>query len=399
VVSNSKFNLYWDYEVMGGQEESELGRQLNDVLQKENKNEISEANTKRLSLLNILYEFRTLDNFDSFFEELLRQPFLGHCLDKADQSKPAMSGSLFSNEDLIQFSSSSLPVIDDYQRRIEEFKDIRKKLGLYQELIKETLPLEYARVTDSHTKELIYNYSKKAKQDYVSLLNEYNRDFVERDQPFTGYEYKHMNNELIYDASEPLTQRDQQTKPQNDMRIASISNIIRLKLLSGSNSSKLAVAYANKLKDGTFLVNKELAIPSYDVTIGSLFTEADYAFFETYLPHSQLRDAKNLSVNDLLITLGMMVDSKRVSLLEMDKYMTEHYQGGSQLDSDSKAAVLSLFTTQIDNGTKFSHDFARRSVQQMTKQVKDQDLQTFEDVFCIIRIKVIRLDDTRLLLA
>lgn len=398
VATNSKFDLYWDYEAMGDQEESELGKQLNDVLKRESDSKINDVNRKRLSLLNLLYEFRTIENFDSFFKELLKLPFLDIYMEKADSDELPVGKGLYSNDDLIEFASSSHPVIDDYQKRIEGFKDIKKKITLYQELIKETLPLEYAKAKDSHTKELLYNFSKKAKADYISLLNQYNREFVERDQLFTGYEYKDMNNELIYDESEPLKQREMEDRPDYDLRAACINSVIKLRLLRQNQDNTLANTYRQRYADGSFLVKRELSFLSFDTTLGSVFTETDFAFFDTYLPHNQLREVKDLSLNDLLITLGMMIDSKSVNLLEMERYLNEHYQDKDKLDSEAKKSILDLFTTQVNNSIRFSHDFARRSIQHKTKQVKDKDLESFENVFGIQRSKLIRQKEERLIL-
>ena len=386
IIKNNKINSYWDYSVVDNDnKENDLNSYMNSIVSKQ-KEQLSSQHKQKLATLNMLYEFRTVEDFNGFFAELVELPLWNYIFSKADKESLIDIDSIFTNNDLFNFENTTNNNIDNYKEKIEGLKDMKKKMGYYQKLITEDIPLEFANAKDEQTRDMLYNYSNKVKQDYIELMEEYNSDFVESYKTHGQTEYKDSKNELIFEEGEDELDTTLPTKPNHDIRLTRITDLIRFKILNSKNVvNSYTENYTRKIGTGEFLVNRNLPLLDYTVKISDVFGEEEYSFFDKYLPHGQIREIGDMAINDLLITISLMIDSRYVNLTEMTTFLNNHYTNNKTLTEEEKESILNLFDNRIDNSTKFAHDFARRKIQQNNNQLKDKDFEKFVKVFSLSR--------------
>lgn len=393
IIASEFFSLYWDYKSMGNSEEKGLSEEMERILKAQNKVSINDKQNYKISLLNMMYQFRTLDNFDQFFNKFFNLPFWNKFVEKINEANEGEIESVYSDTIVSNVLFQKNQPINIYKEKIEGIKDIKEKLNYYQKLINEIIPQEYANTIESYYKNSLYEYWNKIKEDYFELLHDYKTEFAEEFKTQHKTPFKDVINTLIYQHEESNSVNDQSTNNVHSKgaMLKVFNEILKLFLIKTSTSSdkinSLKAKYHEMIGAQTFLEDIHVTDKLHHITIGELFNEEDYDFFNYYLSHASLKDVKNSSISDLLITLGLMIDKKVVEAYEVKFYVDNVYNVSGSRNDLYKTAIINLFDNRISNANRFAHDYAQNYLYQKSLGVNEDDKQKLEEILKIMRGK------------
>jgi hypothetical protein len=236
-----------------------------------------------------------------------------------------------------------------YSLKFDKFRKAKKEILKWRELVHKKIPEYYSLAKDDMEKEELQRFSDYAKRKYGELLKEYKHKFA-RDSFFKSGNFQSFELDLVTNeykdyskAQHDTDLNDRLLQSEEDIRLYSQNNLIKLVLLSRKNTKK---ELTNEQRELTSKWNDSLSnhifediiniIPEIiDCSINEIFSEKDFETFANIFPHTNLKQFGSRSISDLLSFLNLGMSPTYVDISEKLLYADQLKQSYPDICSRS----------------------------------------------------------------
>lgn len=256
------------------------------------------------SLLNVLYAFRLFSDFHRFFAELFALPVWERLASLSlgrEPLPPHVPPSLSCEERLLVAGSSA-----DYRKRLAPFKALEEELRYLKNLSECVLPELLANANGQEREKLVKDV-ETAKKDYLECLKRYKQKLSDHSTNYDTSQFKDFVTRVVMEEGESVVATVEQIAASHPARKLLLAAILAKK----KTSHELSVSekyIEGEIAKGKFISDLGLFSGGADFSVGSVFGEAEFAFFDRHFPQADLRNFSEESFSDLAFTLSWMLN-------------------------------------------------------------------------------------------
>ena len=353
----------------------------------------------RLSLLNMAYEFRSLENYNDFFYDFFNLKFWEKIMrlknEKTENDFFNMTEYQVLNKGL--FEKKTL-----YKNNVEKLVERRKELDYWQNLVDIEIPEKYNEAMSKEEKSKYKDIHSQAKLNYHKLLLQYKEEITDNRSVFSDTDYKDVINTVNY--------KNFDKKENGKIILSSLNNdnfenniinsLLKTVLLYKKNfdlefnevEKSLFEEYKKKIKSSFLEKSVNFDICIGDEKIGDVFGEEDFEFFEKYFPSSEMKIFENEKIINLFGVLNLFFNEKISENFEKELFIESTLSEKNknlnlEIPEDS---IKKLFTNKFNNKEKFDLDKNENFNFQNTMKISEKEKEIYKEMLSIERGKIKR---------
>ena len=362
----------------------------------ENFNLLNGENKFKLSLLNMAYEFRGLNEYNNFFNDFFNLKFWEKIMKMKNKKT---KNNFFDLEEYQILNKGLFERKSLYKNNVEKIIEKRKELDYWQNLVEIEIPQKFSDSMGKEEKSKFKDIHSQAKVKYHDLLREYKNEITENRTIFSDVDFKDVINIVNYQNLENENSENQK-KIFNSLNVDNfqgnvVNNLLKNVLLYkkkfeisfNDEESKLFNDYEKQIENTFLEKSVDFKIFVGDEKIENIFEESDFKFFEKYFPSSELELFKNEKIINLFGILNLFFNEKISQNFEKELFIKTTLSKANQI-SDSKISeesIKNLFTKKFNNKEKFDLDKNENFNFQNTMKISKKEKEIYKEMLSIER--------------
>jgi hypothetical protein len=322
-------SMHWDqlvYKVVPEKQEQAL--KYDEIIYGEEPHELTKTDQYKLSLCNMLWDLRMSSDPGKNLTDLFACNFWEKLITQEQGSKPeirlSFDAGVYNESWLDSTGYESL-----YSLKFEKFREMRREILKFRELVHDVIPDYYSRVNDFSEKQELFRFSDYAKRRYAELLKKYEKEFVRKDSLFGSSNFLDYERDMVTDVEKEYSLKSTQVateerilQTEEELRVFSQNNLVQMMLLSRKKAGKemsgpmadLCESFEQNVEKNLFHLTNGFLNQVLDWTLGDIFSEKDFQELAHIFPHCQLERFPEFSVSDFLMVLNLGVSATYIDL-------------------------------------------------------------------------------------